>query len=345
MYIRCLFLDAYVWLRGSLFNVLCNIRISIMKSLIQPFELLGVATNSSVQEVRKAYYRLALLCHPDKGGDPKDMRMVQDAYEWIMAQIEGVDSDYTYEDAQQEFDDFIAAQNKSSSVPPFSDIVLEANGLNAKKIREWYNQHKPESQEQNYHWFQQFLWREIHTSTYISAGEANMEACLQRALEQVNISLHDITPATIPHGYGSYIESAQTPHQRFPTKEVIVYQEQQPMSYHSYTEIQNPEKLDDYSTNISATFGGYDYCLAYTDQSPSLETALSDVCQSFSTLACVEDSLNELKKERDNYAKDVATSARQNMINVVFGEDGFRYDASMEECPSSVQASQCPPRE
>ena len=46
------------------------------KSLINPYELLGVNINSCLKEVRKSYYNFAKICHPDKGGDKKDMYIV-----------------------------------------------------------------------------------------------------------------------------------------------------------------------------------------------------------------------------------------------------------------------------
>jgi curved DNA-binding protein CbpA len=51
-----------------------------MKTSIQPYELLGVTMKSSLNDVRKAYYQLALLCHPDKGGNPQDMQLLHSAY-------------------------------------------------------------------------------------------------------------------------------------------------------------------------------------------------------------------------------------------------------------------------
>ena len=57
-------------------------------SLINPFQLLGVTTNSTISELKKAYYQLALLCHPDKGGNNDDMRVVHQSYKYIKKQME-----------------------------------------------------------------------------------------------------------------------------------------------------------------------------------------------------------------------------------------------------------------
>ena len=55
---------------------------------INPFNLLGVTINSSHKEVRRAYYKLSLICHPDKGGSKDDMIMLHNAYNYVMEQIE-----------------------------------------------------------------------------------------------------------------------------------------------------------------------------------------------------------------------------------------------------------------
>ena len=54
---------------------------------INPYNLLGVNTKSTINELKKAYYNLALMCHPDKGGDEKDMVVVSNAYRYIKEQL------------------------------------------------------------------------------------------------------------------------------------------------------------------------------------------------------------------------------------------------------------------
>lgn len=298
-----------------------------MKTLIQPFELLGVATNSTPLEVRKAYYRLALLCHPDKGGDSKDMRMLQTAYEWVMAQISCVNNDYTYEQAQEEFDNFVASQNHGTCIPSFSEVMLEAQGLSAAKIREWYEEKTyhlsaDAKTKDHYQWFQQFLWREMHLSTLRGdQASVNHNECLEKALQLVDAAYASNTmAASISHGYGSYVETSETPFQPFPSKEVTIYKEQQPFMFQpqSCADICSPQQLDDYTTTCS-TVSGYDYSLAFTDQSPSLDHELASVCASFADKVCIFERLERVEKEREIMDQDVATNKKQNTVDVIFG--------------------------
>ena len=43
-------------------------------------ELLGVPVGASVAQVRKAYRKLVLIHHPDKGGDPQHFNALTEAY-------------------------------------------------------------------------------------------------------------------------------------------------------------------------------------------------------------------------------------------------------------------------
>ena len=94
-------------------------------SLINPFKLLGVNIDSSLNEIKKSYYNLALLCHPDKGGAEKDMIIISKAYEYVKDQISNINTDKTYEDLEKEFEDFCKKQ--TAKPPTFSKIYEETN--------------------------------------------------------------------------------------------------------------------------------------------------------------------------------------------------------------------------
>jgi len=46
--------------------------------------ILNISTNSSVQEIKKAYKKKALLNHPDKGGDSETFAKLTNAYETML---------------------------------------------------------------------------------------------------------------------------------------------------------------------------------------------------------------------------------------------------------------------
>ena len=47
----------------------------------QLYEVLDVAPNASKKEIKKAYKKKAMKCHPDRGGDEKEFKKIQHAYE------------------------------------------------------------------------------------------------------------------------------------------------------------------------------------------------------------------------------------------------------------------------
>ena len=67
------------------------------KSLINPYDFLGVTINSSIKELKKKYFELALICHPDKGGNSNDMDILNKAYLYILEQINNCNNNITYE--------------------------------------------------------------------------------------------------------------------------------------------------------------------------------------------------------------------------------------------------------
>jgi DnaJ family protein B protein 4 len=65
----------FVWL------ILClSIQVSVVVSRSY-YDVLGVSRTSTPQQIKKAYRKLALKNHPDKGGKEEDFKMISTAYE------------------------------------------------------------------------------------------------------------------------------------------------------------------------------------------------------------------------------------------------------------------------
>ena len=94
--------------------------------MINPYDLLGVTIDSSLGDVKKAYYKLALLCHEDKGGNKDDMIAVHSAYKFVIREISNINN-LTLENIENQFKDF--CQMQKDAVPKFQDIYAEAFDL------------------------------------------------------------------------------------------------------------------------------------------------------------------------------------------------------------------------
>ena len=88
--------------------------------IINPYSLLGVTTNSTPKELKKAYYELALICHPDRNGNKEDMEILHACYEFVKQELEQTNTQTTFGDLESQFQEFLSTQEKS--VPEFRDI-------------------------------------------------------------------------------------------------------------------------------------------------------------------------------------------------------------------------------
>ncbi len=92
--------------------------------MIDPFGLLGVTVASSLAEVKKAFYALSLVAHPDKGGTADDMAVVYNAYRYVHDQLSAVNRTDTVEGLEERFAAFCLVQTEAP--PCFNDIALDA---------------------------------------------------------------------------------------------------------------------------------------------------------------------------------------------------------------------------
>lgn len=91
---------------------------------INPYKLLGVSINSSISELKKNYYNLALICHPDRGGNNEDMIILKNSYDYIKPQLSNK-SHKTYEQLEDDFSNF--CKDQEDKICPFSFIYEESH--------------------------------------------------------------------------------------------------------------------------------------------------------------------------------------------------------------------------
>lgn len=69
------------------------------------YAILGVDSNATDSEIKKAYRLIAMQCHPDKGGDKEDFQELNNAYEKIMEQRRSTTDSGTKSATQEEDND------------------------------------------------------------------------------------------------------------------------------------------------------------------------------------------------------------------------------------------------
>lgn len=102
--------------------------------IINPYELLGVSINSSLDEIKQRFYALALFIHPDKGGSNEDMIILNHAYKFIVNEISSI-KNISVEALEKEFKNFCDIQEKT--IPEFRDLYADLFDL--PKFNEYYN--------------------------------------------------------------------------------------------------------------------------------------------------------------------------------------------------------------
>ena len=69
--------------------------------LINPYDLFNLTTKSTLKQLQKKYYKMALICHPDKGGCKNDMIIIHTAYIYIKEQLENCKNIKKYEEIEK----------------------------------------------------------------------------------------------------------------------------------------------------------------------------------------------------------------------------------------------------
>ena len=69
---------------------------------MNPYEVLGINKDATESEIKKAYRKLAIKNHPDKGGDAEQFKQVAEAYEILTKRKQEYDM-FGYADINPEF--------------------------------------------------------------------------------------------------------------------------------------------------------------------------------------------------------------------------------------------------
>lgn len=250
-----------------------------MDEVVSPYDLLGLTPNKcSIQDVRKAYRELALICHPDKGGNAGDMRILQAAYQWIMKQMVSIteNASETYEEKEKSFKDFLESQTPTgTNVVPFVKVIEEVTGFTEELFEAAYEKHKTTDDPLT----KDFIKQQIGIFIMWEFGHRHIETSDDEPIEQVvdrkvaqyleEASKKNWSYASIPDGYGSYMAPVETNDHSFGKTEMIIYKEPTQMPITKQVRAQDVEQqtqLEDYTQDSMC-----DYRVAYKDTHKPLQ--------------------------------------------------------------------------
>jgi DnaJ family protein A protein 2 len=91
------------------------------------YETLGVDRNASTDEIKKAYRKLAMKNHPDKGGDSEKFKQISEAYEVLSndEKRESYDNPNPQADVMNFFNQMFGGQQQQQQHTQLGDIVKE----------------------------------------------------------------------------------------------------------------------------------------------------------------------------------------------------------------------------
>jgi curved DNA-binding protein CbpA len=278
---------------------------------LDPYKLLGVTPESSLNELRKSYYTLALLMHPDKGGDAKDMWVLESSYKWLKAQLEHKTTK-TADDVEKEFEDFLKLQ-ESQRPPLISAVFAESIDFCYEKFVQVYEEEfgivvgaPPPATV--YHFILGEIHREWMTNKFLDVWKF-ARSSLDRFKNTASFA-----PASIQHGYEADIEDSTNKDEvkPFGKHEIMTYTEPQSFFESKYDDAVNntevPTKLPDYTKSTRHLYMT-DYKHAYKEMPEDFGGVFDpNVKDSFEILM----ESRRYQKEQEEYA--VAKKKEQDML-------------------------------
>ena len=214
-------------------------------NLINPYNLLGVTINSSIKDIRKSYYKLSLICHPDKGGNKDDMNIIHNAYLYVINQIEFSEEKDTLENIENNFKNFYNI-NKSD-LPPFYEIWKKSEeGEFLKEFNKQFEENK-------------------NVSNIFNDGYGKYMEEDEDKTKYITKSLINFSDKNVINEYRNINKDIALKNNF--TEELVIYSEPTSINdeiYGSY-ERYDIDKLNDYSHN-AGSLNMCDYKIAYTNK-------------------------------------------------------------------------------
>jgi len=106
--------------------------------LLNPFELFAIDIHGEInlKSVKKIYHTMALLTHPDKGGNKEDFITIHQAYNYVLEQLKHTKEMVDMETLEEDFKEF-CIKNPVEKLPSLLDLRDDTAIFNKKFNEEW----------------------------------------------------------------------------------------------------------------------------------------------------------------------------------------------------------------
>ena len=128
---------------------------------IDPYQILNCRKGCDIEDIKKSYRKLALVHHPDRGGDPQNFQLITKAYLSVIEDYKKKQSEKNYMDLKNSSSNYMKSQsdnpkqninmnNENFNLKLFNKIYMEnrLSDPNDEGYKDWYQDNGEEEKEQ-----------------------------------------------------------------------------------------------------------------------------------------------------------------------------------------------------
>ena len=105
---------------------------------IEKYKILGIQKTNDMNIIRRAYKKMALKTHPDRGGSNENFQKITKAYMYLMEKIKENLNNHLYHEMKDQAKDFYKNQNNQNN----QNIKIDKDNFNIKIFNKIYEENR-----------------------------------------------------------------------------------------------------------------------------------------------------------------------------------------------------------